>query len=132
MLKERLITRLKNFVRFSQVGVLVTLLSMALSYFFLKIAGTPLIITYVLLYLAMIFLSYLLNSFYTFKSGRNTKRLLLYYSSYGLSMVVGVILLSIFRKTLPFENWILAYMVIPFTMTINFLLSSQIFKKKNA
>lgn len=131
MLKEKITALFKKFIRFSQVGIIVTLLSMALSYLFLKIIGTPLIITYILLYLAMIFLSYLLNSFYTFKSVRNTKRLLLYYGSYGLSMIVGVILLAVFKKTLPFENWILAYMVIPFTMTINFLLSSQIFKQKN-
>ncbi len=132
MLRERLGGTLKRFLRFSQVGIVVTLLSMALSFFFLKIIGTPLIITYVFLYMVMIFLSYLLNSFYTFKAGRNMKKLLLYYSSYAVSMIVGVILLSIFKKTLPFENWILAYLVIPFTMTINFLLSSRIFKKKDA
>ena len=131
MLKEKLIDIIKKFLRFSQVGIVVTLLSMALSYIFLKIIGTPLIITYVLLYISMIFLSFLLNSFYTFKTNRSTKRLVLYYASYGLSMLVGVVLLSIFRKELPFENWILAYMVIPFTMSINFLLSSRIFKEKN-
>lgn len=123
---------LKKFIRFSQVGIIVTLISMGLSYFFLKIIGTPLILTYVLLYLAMIFLSYLLNSFYTFKSGRNIKKLLLYYGSYGISMLVGVGLLAIYKKTLPFENWVLAYLVIPFTMTINFLLSSRIFNTKDA
>ncbi len=122
---------IKEFSRFAKVGIFITLLSLGLSYIFLKIIGTPLIITYVLLYLAMIFLSFLLNSSYTFKAKRNTKRLILYYGSYGISMLLGVFLLSFFRKALPFENWILAYLVIPFTMTSNFVLSSFVFKTKN-
>jgi putative flippase GtrA len=120
-----------KFTRFAKVGFFVTLLSLGLSYFFLKIIGTPLILTYVLLYISMIFLSFYLNSFYTFKAERNLKRLFLYYGSYGFSMLLGVFLLSIFRKTFPFENWVLAYLVIPFTMTSNFVLSSFIFKTKN-
>jgi hypothetical protein len=46
-------------------------------------------------------------------------------------MLIGVGLLALFKATLPFENWVLAYMVIPFTMTSNFTLSSLIFKNKN-
>lgn len=118
-----------RFIRFAKVGAFVTLLSLGLSYFFLKIVGTPLIPTYVILYLSMISLSFMLNSKYTFKAKRNVKRLLLYYGSYGSSMLLGVGLLSIFKALLPFENWILAYMVVPFTMTSNFILSSFIFKK---
>lgn len=124
---KKLISR---FLRFAKVGVFVTILSLCLSYFFLKIVGTPLITTYVCLNLVMISLSFLLNSKYTFKAKRSYKKLLLYYCSYGTSMLLGVGLLSIFRVVFPFENWILAYMVVPFTMTSNFLLSSLIFKHK--
>lgn len=121
----------QKFSRFARVGLLVTLLSLALSYFFLKIIGTPLIPTYILLYFSMIFLSFLLNAHYTFNAKKNTKRLVLYYGSYGVSMLLGVILLWVFKSTLPFENWLLAYLVIPFTMTSNFLLSILIFKSKD-
>ena len=41
-------------------------------------------------------------------------------------MLLGVFILSIYEKILPFENWILSYLVIPFTMTWNFILSSLI------
>ncbi|MDA3866200.1 MAG: GtrA family protein [Salinivirgaceae bacterium] len=129
--KEKWRSKLGIFAKFFKVGVFVTLLSMSLTFVFLKIIGTPLIPTYILLYLSMIFLSFLLNSKYTFKSKRSLKRLILYYGSYGISMLIGVGLLALFKATLPFENWILAYMVIPFTMTSNFTLSSLIFKNKN-
>lgn len=119
-----------RFLKFAKVGVFVTILSLCLSYFFLKIVGTPLIATYICLNLAMISLSFLLNSKYTFKAKKSYKKLFLYYCSYGTSMLLGVGLLSIFRVVFPFENWILAYMVVPFTMTSNFLLSSLIFKHK--
>jgi putative flippase GtrA len=128
--KDWIKTTFKNLFRFAQVGIFITFLSLMLSFFFLKIVGTPLIITYVILYIAMIFLSFLLNSRYTFKSKMNLKKILLYYGSYVLTMLFGVLLLSIFRRVLPFENWILAYLVIPFTMTANFIFSSFIFKSK--
>jgi putative flippase GtrA len=127
---ERIKTALKKLFKFAQVGIFITALSLLLSYLFLKIIGTPLIITYVLLYISMIFLSFLLNSKYTFKSKMSYRKLLLYYGSYILTMLFGVLLLSIFRIILPFENWILAYLVIPFTMTANFIFSSFLFKSK--
>ena len=121
---------IKRFIKFAKVGAFVTGLTLLMNYLFLKIIGTALIPTYVLIYLSMISLSFLLNSKYTFKAKRNIKRLFLYYGSYGTSMLLGVLLLSIFKALLPFENWILSYMVIPFTMTSNFILSSLIFNKK--
>lgn len=56
--------------------------------------------------------------------------MVLYYCCYLSSMIIGVGLLTIFEIIFPFPNWILAYMVIPFTMTSNFLLISYIFKVK--
>ena len=120
----------KKFFKFAQIGLIVTVLSLLLSYLFLKVIGTPLIITYVLLYISMILLSFFLNSRYTFKSKMGFKKMLLYYGSYGITLLLGVILLSLLRIILPFENWIIAYLVIPFTMTSNFIFSSYIFRTR--
>lgn len=122
--------KLWSLFSFFKIGAFVTILSLALSFFFLKIVGTPLIPTYIALYVTTIFISFLLNAKYTFKAKKSTKRLIFYYGSYGLTMLLGVVLLRIFRTYLPFENWILAYLVIPFTMTSNFTLSSLIFKDR--
>lgn len=127
---HKAISKLKaKLLSFGRVGLFITLFSMALAYFFLKIIGTSLIPTYIVLYLSMIGLSYYLNSRFTFKSSSTKKSIVLYYLSYGITMVLGIILLTIFERTLPFENWILAYMVIPFTALSNFFLSNQIFSK---
>ncbi len=120
-----------RFLKFANVGIFVTITSLLLSFFFLKVVGTPLIPTYIILYLTMIGFSYILNSRYTFKAKSNLRRMVLYYMSYGISMLLGISLLFLFRKTLPFENWILAYLVIPFTLSSNFILSSLIFKNLN-
>ena len=120
-----------RFFRFAKVGIFVTILSLALSYFFLKILATPLYATYVFLKIAMVLLSYILNSKYTFGANRNIKGGILYFLAYGISALFGIVLLWIFRKLTPFENWILAYMVVPFTTVANFILSSLIFKNKN-
>jgi putative flippase GtrA len=122
---------IKKFFKFAQVGVFITLLSLSLSFIFLKLIRTPLIPTYVLIYMLMIYLSFILNTRYTFKVRGNTVKLMLYFGSYGITMLFGVCLLTLFRWMLPFENWILAYFVIPFTLTLNFVFSTVLFKKKN-
>ena len=121
---------INKFFKFTQVGVFITFISLLLSFFFLKIIKTPLISTYVILYVVMIIFSFILNSYYTFKTKATSFKLLLYFGSYGISMLLGVFLLSFFRRVLPFENWILAYFVIPFTMFSNFMLSVFLFKVK--
>lgn len=120
----------EKFLKFAKVGVFITILSLSLSFLFLKIIKTPLIPTYTLLYIGMILLSFFLNTRYTFKVKMNFSSLFYYYISYLFTMILGIGLLSLFRKVFYFENWILAYMVIPFTLTSNFLLSTYIFKNK--
>lgn len=114
--------------RFVIVGGFVTVLSLALAYVFLKWLNTPLIPTYVLLYASTILLSYFLNSSYTFKAGKDLRSLLLFYGSYILTLVCGTLALGLLRRYLKYENWVLAFMVVPFTMVVNFILSSFIFK----
>lgn len=113
---------------FSFVGILTTIISLALIFIFLKIFQTPLIITYAGIYIATIFISFAMNSIMVFKSsltlGKGIKYLLVYLSG----MLLGVIVLWGFKKTLPFENYILGYLVIPFTMAWNFILSYRILK----
>lgn len=51
--------------------------------------------------------------------------MLLYYLIYLTSMLLGVVLLKIFRAVLPFENWVLPFLIIPFTMVWNFIFASK-------
>ncbi|MCX6304766.1 MAG: GtrA family protein [Bacteroidetes bacterium] len=123
---------IRKFAGFSVVGVIVTLLSMVISYVLLKILATPLLLTYILVYGATIFISFKLNSKLIFKTGSNARNLVIYFLVYGVGMVVGTVMLWILRIVLPFENWILPYLVIPFTMASNFTLSYYFLKPEKS
>lgn len=119
-----------TFTGFSIVGIVCTIFSVAMIYLFLKVFKTPLIPTYVLIYLVTIVFSYLLNANLVFKKKQNNGQGLLYLFIYSSSMLLGVFLLWFFKKSLPFENWTLGYIVLPFTMIWNFLFVSLLFSGK--
>ncbi len=120
---------INEFIKFSLVGVFVTIISLILIYVFLEFLNTPLILTYILLYGSTIFLSYFLNTKFTFKAKRDKKSIVKYYGIYLFTLALGSLCIYILRQLLPYKNWIIAFMVVPFTMIINFILSSLMLKK---
>ncbi len=111
------------------VGVLVTIVSLVLMYVFLEFLNTPLILTYILLYGSTIFLSYYLNTRYTFKAKQDRQSMLKYYGIYLFTLALGSLCIYVLRQLLPFKNWVIAFMVVPFTMFMNFILTSLMLKK---
>jgi putative flippase GtrA len=126
------INRNMNFIKllsgFSIVGLVSTVISLALIYVFLKIMQTPLLATYVIIYISTIFLSFLLNSVLVFKTGLSIDNVIRYFIVYLSGMLLGIILLWLFKKIIPVENYIIGYAVIPFTMIWNFVLSFKLLK----
>ena len=118
------------FAGFSGVGILTTVISLAGIYIFIELLGTPLLITYCIIYFVTILISYLLNSLFVFDAGLKLKRAVKYFIIYLSGMGIGVAALFILKKMLPFENYILAYLVIPVTMMWNFILSFLLFKQR--
>lgn len=116
---------LQKFQKFASIGVICTGISLSAQTILLKFFQTPLILTYVSVYLCVVLLSYVLNSHFTFKSSLTLKKMFLYYLIYLTSMLLGVVLLKIFRAVLPFENWVLPFLIIPFTMVWNFIFASK-------
>lgn len=121
----------KRIIGFSFVGIFVTLVGMTLTFIFLKIFGWSPYVTYFTSYVLTVTLSYYLNSRFVFKSGKSKKNLIIYYGVYSMSMLIGLLTLYIYHHTLPFDELILNYMVIPVTMTWNFTVSSKFLKPKN-
>jgi putative flippase GtrA len=119
---------IRKFAGFSVIGAVVTLLSMVISYVLLKILATPLLLTYIFVYIVTLVISFFLNSKLVFKSGSNFQNLIIYFLVYGTGLILGTFLLWVFRMLLPFENWILPYLVIPFTLLSNFTLSYYFLK----
>ena len=113
---------IKKLLGFYIVGFTVTLLSLLMIFIFIGLLSTPLILSYILIYLTTIFVSYLLNMSFVFKLKKKVKRMGIYYLIYLSGMLIGVFLLFIFKKILPFENWIVTYFTIPITSGYNFLM----------
>lgn len=125
-----LVNKIRELLKFSLVGIIVTLLSSVLSYLFLELLYTPLVPTYILLYISTIFLSYKLNAAFTFKAKQDLSGLIKFYGVYIIGLALGSVLVVLFRKWFTFTNWVITVMVLPFTTLSNFILSTLIFKNK--
>jgi putative flippase GtrA len=117
---------------FSVIGLITTLISLLMIFVFLKILKTPLIVTYVSIYTASILLSFILNSVFVFKSILSIKNGVKYFLIYFSRMLLGTLLLWVFKKIIPLENYILGYLVLPFTMVWNFSFSFLLLKPEKS
>lgn len=120
------------FAGFSGVGVITTLISLGAIYVFLEILQSPLILTYSIIYFLTILLSYFLNSLFVFKSPLAMKKGIKYFLIYLSGMLIGIVVLWLLKKTLSYDSYILAYLVLPVTMMWNFILSYYLFKPQIA
>jgi len=118
-----------QFSKFAGVGAICAGFSLSANFILLKYLATPLVPTYVSIYLISIFLSFTLNSHFTYKSERTTSNLIAYYLIYMTSMVLGVLLLQLYDWLFDFENWVYPFLVTPFTMIWNFLVASKVLKQ---
>jgi len=128
--KKFVYSQVNRFLKFSVVGAIITLLSMLVTYIFLGILKTPLYLTYASIYVSAILFSYALNKKYVFRSKGSGRKIILYFAIYLSSMGIGLIVLWFYKRTLPLENYLLSYLVIPITLSWNYILSSILFKKK--
>jgi putative flippase GtrA len=124
--------RLRQLMGFSGVGVAVSIAGLVLTYIMIELWKWPLLTSYVLIYAGTILLSYFLNSSLVFRSSFNLLFLFQYFMAYLSGMLVGLLVLWIFEKTLPLQPWILAYLVVPVTTLWNYFFATRIFKKPHA
>ena len=120
----------RKIIGFSFVGVISTLVSMALIYVMNERLHWSPYVSYVISYVLSILLSYILNMLKVFSSQFSWKSLGLYYVTYVSSMLLGMLLLKLFIWLLPTWNaTLLSYMVIPFTMVYNYVFVNKLAKK---
>jgi len=118
------------FSKFATIGAFCAFFSLSSNFFLLKYMDTPLILTYVVVYVISIFLSFTLNSSFTFQSKKNLRNARLYYLIYISSMMLGVVLLQVYEIIFDFQKWIYPFMVIPFTMIWNFTCAIKFLKNE--
>lgn len=120
-----------KFLTFSLIGILVVLTSMLTLGLLLGVLKLPLFPTWWLVYLASISLSLFLNNKLIFKGHITVKKTVLFFICYLSSMFLGIYLLKFFRLITDLPNWLLGYLVLPFTLTYNFFVLSSILHKGN-
>lgn len=120
----------KKFVKFSAVGAIVTPISLGSNFILLKYFNTPLYLTYVCIYAFSILLSFLLNSRFTFRTSIKFQNLVKYYGIYISGILIGVLLISIFRSFTSFENWVYPFLALPFTTMWNFFTANRYLEKQ--
>ena len=113
---------------FSLIGIAITSLSLSTNVLLLGYFETPLIPTYVFVYLTTLSLSFYLNTTYTFKSKMSIRNMTYYFLVYLSGMCIGVLLLNIWTKLVTLEDWIYPFLVLPFTLIWNFLMSKKLLR----
>jgi putative flippase GtrA len=114
----------KKFLSFATVGGILTILSLGSQVLFIKYLNFPLRPTYVCINGVLIMLSFYLNSKFTFKNKISFANTIRYYLIYLTSMLIGYFLLGLCQSYLPFEDYVFPFLVLPFTLTFNFVMSS--------
>ena len=117
-----------KFISFASMSIIYSSANLVTNFVLLRYFGTPLIRTYIVVYFLTVLLAYFLNSRYTFKDSLSFKKAGLYYLTYLSSMLIGVLLLSLYKYFLDFENWVYPFMVFPVTMLWNFLNANRFLK----
>ena len=132
--------QLNHFLGFAIVGVVMTLMTLAFNFVFLNVLNICLVVTYIVVSIITIFISYLLNTFLVFKQKFSIITMLLYYGVYLSGMIVGIPLLKFFEFVLPvhffipalqqYREFLISAMPIPITLIWNFIFTSFVMKNK--
>ena len=120
----------KKLAGFGIIGIISTLFSMLLMYLFHNRLHIHYQVSYVASYLIPLLLSFILNSVFVFKTQKNTRNLLVYFSIYLSSMCAGMAILAVLKHYIMLDETLLSYMTLPFTTAQNFILSHLLLKKK--
>jgi putative flippase GtrA len=121
---------LKHAIGFANVGLLMTVASALLLYLLIQVLSWQVYIAYTLVYLASIFISYLLNAKLVFKKTFSWLHLGAFYVTYLSGMLLGLLLIFLFKSFFfSYTDFINSCLVTPITVAWNFIFTSMIFQK---
>lgn len=116
---------LKVFVKFGVVGVVNTVLSLAIYYVCIAINDSWYLIGTVLGYIISSILGYFLNKLMVFKRPdiKHSKSLPRYYVVYASALLLSVLLIGLWINGLHISSWVAPILTLCFTVPYNFILS---------
>jgi len=122
----------KRFLGFGSVGLFITLLGNLFLYILLELLNWNVYLAYPLIYMINICIAYYLNGKLVFKQSFNWKHLGGFYIAYLSGMLIGLIVLTLFRAILPYSDFVLTVLTLPFTIVWNFTFVNLIFSRLNS
>lgn len=121
---------MNQLIKFIGVGGLLFILSLLVFYITFEVFSCPLYLTYTLVYLCFIFISYYLNATFTFEKSRSKNDLIKYYGIYLLGLIIGILLLKIAKTIFDYPNFYLVLIIlVPRTLLTFYLSKIAVFKK---
>lgn len=122
---EKLYALTRQFIKFGIVGVSNTAISLAIYYIFIFIDKDLYLAGNCIGFVVSVLNSYYWNNKYVFKNrnGSHIKAICRMFMSYGVSFVIGTILLIIFVKVLLIPEEIAPIPIMIISVPINFILN---------
>lgn len=122
--KEDFYKLVKQFIKFGIVGVSNTLLSLAI-YYILVFINVNYLIANIIAFIISVLNAYYWNNKYVFKSNNNStfKKLIKVYLSYGITFVLGTVLLYVMVDYMHISKYIAPIINLIITIPLNFLLN---------
>lgn len=122
--KEDFYKLIKQFIKFGIVGVSNTLLSLAI-YYILVFINVNYLIANIVAFIISVLNAYYWNNKYVFKSNNNStfKKLIKVYLSYGVTFVLGTVLLYVMVDCMGISKYIAPIINLIITIPLNFLLN---------
>ena len=121
-----------RFSGFSLIGAISTVLSAAILAFMTEILGINGYVSYVTAYVITILFSYFTNAMFVYRAPPSIFACIGFSATYVSGMVVGTVLLAVFRHFFPETRYfVLGFVVLPFTTIWNFLFVNHILTRKS-
>lgn len=117
-----LISWIKQFIKFSLVGSITTVLGLSCYYIFLEIYDFNIYIVYSLVNVFLIYLSYVLNAKFTFNKKTNIHDTVKFYTVHTFGLVIGLIALSILEHYQVSTKFVHCVITIPLRIALTFIL----------
>ncbi len=114
---------IEQLIRFGGIGGFLAIISICIYYITLDIFLLPVYPVYIVVYCIAVWVSYMLNSKYTFNEKRSRKGLVKYYLVYAIGLGLGLGLIYLGKTYTPLSDfWVTVSSIIPRTLMV-FVLS---------
>lgn len=122
-MKLNLNALISQLIKYGLVSIVMLFLSLVTFYITFEIFDFPLYITYVIVYFCAIYVSYLLNSKFTFGKKYSKNSALKYYLVYIIGLVIGLFLIYLVNQYLHQTKFFTIILIIIPRSLLTFILS---------